>query len=162
MKLFFKSSFVLFLVISFIFCCFVPCFAASYSTYSDVLQSNSTVNNLLSLRSEKQRNLHYIAFRQSTDQYMLVMSDNFDVNNKVVSASSVDIIYYNSEYGSSNATRYFNISSSDFSLTVNHVVVSDFLDFSSKNETFGWQRYLLILVALILAFVIFNVLRRFK
>ena len=162
MKLFFKSFFISLLVVSVLLCCFVPCSASSYSTYSDVFQNNSTVNNLLSLRSDKQRNLHYIAFRQSSDQYMLVMSEHFAVNNKVVSASSVDIIYYNSDYGSSNATRYFNVSGTDFSLTVNHVVVSDFLDFSSKNETFGWQRYLLILVALILAFVIFNVLRRFK
>ena len=162
MKLFFKSFLTAILVFSVLLCCFVPCFAASYSTYSDVLQNNSTVNNLLSLRSDKQRNLHYIAFRQSSEQYMLVMAEHFDVNNNVVSASDVDIIYYNSEYGSSNSTRYFNISGSNFSLTVNHVVVSDFLDFSSKNETFGWQRYLLILVSLILAFVIFNVLRRFK
>ena len=93
---------------------------------------------------------------------MLVMSDKFQQSGKTVSASSVDIIYYDSDYGSNNSTRYFSTTQNGFSVTVNHVVVSDFLDFSSKNETSNWQQYILILCCLILAFVIFNVLRRFK
>lgn len=158
----FKVLFVVFSVVLILSCCMFSCFASSYSTYQDVLQNNSTVNNLLSLRSDKQKSLQYVAFRQSQSQYMLVMSDSFDVSEKNVSSERVEIIYYNSDYGSSNDTRYFSTSQTDFSLKVNHVVVSDFLDFSSKNETSHWQNYLLILVALILAFVIFNVLRRFK
>lgn len=93
---------------------------------------------------------------------MLVMSDSFSVNNDVVSTGNCYIIYYNSDYGSNNSTRYFSTIQSDFSLNVNHVVVSNFLDFSSKNETTNWQKYILIVVCLILAFVIFNVIRRFK
>ena len=158
----FRFLFVIISVFSVLLCCLLPCFASSYHTYSDVLQNNSTVNNLLSLRSSHQKDLHYIAFRSSSDEYMLVMSDKFADSGKVVSSDVVEIIYYNPEYGSSNSTRYFSTSQRDFSVTVNHVVVSDFLDFSSKNETSNWQQYLLILVALILAFVIFNVLRRFK
>lgn len=158
----FKNFVLILSVLSVLFACLVPCFAASYSTYSDTFQNNSTIVNLLSLRSDKQKSLKYVAFRQSQYQYMLVMSDSFVVSGKTVSADRVDIIYYNSDYGSSNDTRYFSTSQTDFSLTVNHVVVSDFLDFSSKNDTFHWQNYLLILVSLILAFVIFNVLRRFK
>ena len=140
----------------------LPCFASSYSTHSDVLQNNSTITNLLSLRSDKQKNLHYIGFRNSSGQYLLVMSDDFQKNGKTVSANAVDIIFYDSDIGPSNSTRYFSTQQKDFSLTINHVVVSDFLDFSSKNQSLHWQNYLLILVALILAFVIFNVLRRFK
>ena len=158
----FKVILCLVYVFSIIFCCMLPCFGASYSTYQDVLQNNSTVNNLLSLRSDRQKGLHYIAYRSSPDEYMLVMADKFTESGKTVSANSVDIIYYNSDYGSSNSTRYFSTADNNFSVTVNHVVVSDFLDFSSKNETSNWQNYLLILVGLILAFVIFNVLRRFK
>lgn len=158
----FRILFVIISVLSVLFCCFLPCFATSYHTYSDVFQNNSTVNNLLSLRSDHQKDLHFLAFRSTSDEYMLVMSGKFTESGKVVSAEAVDIIYYNPEYGSSNSTRYFSTSQRDFSVSVNHVVVSDFLDFSSKNETSNWQHYLLILVALILAFVIFNVLRRFK
>lgn len=158
----FKVLFVfvsIFLILTF---CMLPCFAASYNTHSDVLQNNSTINNLLSLRSDKQKNLHYIGFRNSSGQYLLVMSDDFQKSGKTVTANAVDIIFYDSDIGSSNSTRYFSTQQYDFSLTINHVVVSDFLDFSSKNDTSHWQNYLLILVALILAFVIFNVLRRFK
>lgn len=149
-------------VFSIIFCCMLPCFCASYSTYQDVFQNNSTVSNLLSLRSDRQKELQYIAFRSTPDEYILVMSDKFTKSGKSVSANAVDIIYYNSEYGSSNATRYFSTSENNFSVTINHVVVSDFLDFSSKNETSNWQQYILIVCCLILAFVIFNLLRRFK
>ena len=159
---FFKNLILVFSIISILLCCFLPCFASNYTTYSDVLQNNSTVNNLLSLRSDSQSHLDYVVFRQSPDQYMLVMSDSFVVNNKVVSAENCYVIYYNSEYGSNNSTRYFSTSESSFSLKVNHVVVSNFLDFSSKNETTNWQKYILIVVCLILAFVIFNVIRRFK
>lgn len=158
----FKFLFIVISVVFVLFSCMLPCFAASYSTYSDTLQNNSTVNNLLSLRSDRQKDLHYIAFRSSPDEYLLVMSDKFTKSGKSVSANAVDIIYYNSDYGSSNSTRYFSTSQNNFSVTVNHVVVSDFLDFSSKNETSNWQQYILIVCCLILAFVIFNVLRRFK
>ena len=158
----YKFFFVIVSVISVLFCCMLPCFAFSYETYQDVLQNNSIVNNLLSLRSEQQKDLHYIAFRSSSNAYLLVMSDSFNESGKTVSSDSVDIIFYDSDSGSSNSTRYFSTSQSNFSLTVNHVVVSDFLDFSSKNDTSNWQQYLLIVCCLILAFVIFNVLRRFK
>ncbi len=158
----FKFFFTIISVVLVLFCFMLPCFASSYSTYSDTLQNNSTVNNLLSLRSDKQKDLHYIAFRSSSDEYMLIMSDKFTESGKTVSSNNVDIIYYNSDYGSSNSTRYFSTSQNNFSVTVNHVVVSDFLDFSSKNDTSNWQQYILIVCCLILAFVIFNVLRRFK
>lgn len=158
----FKNIVLTISVVSVLIACMIPSFAVSYSTYTDTLQNNSTVANLLSLRSDKQKSLKFVAFRESQYQYMLVMSDSFDVSGKTVSADRVDIIYYNSDYGSSYDTRYFSTAQTNFSLSVNHVVVSDFLDFSSKNETSHWQNYLLILVGLILAFVIFNVLRRFK
>ncbi len=158
----FKFLFIIISVVSVLFCCMFPCFASSYSTYQDVLQNNSTVINLLSLRSDRQKDLHYVAFRSTPDEYMLVMSDKFTKSGKSVSSNAVDIIYYNSDYGSSNSTRYFSTSENNFTVTVNHVVVSDFLDFSSKNETSNWQQYILIVCCLILAFVIFNLLRRFK
>lgn len=158
----FKVLFLAFSVFLILSCCMLPCFASSYSTYQDVLQNNSTVNNLLSLRSNKQKDLHYIAFRSSSNEYLLVMSDSFNQSGKTVTSDSVDIIFYDSDLGSSNSTRYFSTHQNDFSLTVKHVVVSDFLDFSSKNDTSNWQQYLLIVCCLILAFVIFNVLRRFK
>lgn len=162
MSKFFKNIILTISIVSVFLACMLPCLASSYSTYSDTLQNNSTIVNLLSLRSDKQKSLKYVAFRQSQYQYMLVMSDSFDISGKNVSADRVDIIYYNSDYGSSSDTRYFSTAQTDFSLTVNHVVVSDFLDFSSKNETSHWQNYLLILVGLIFVFVTFNVIRRFK
>lgn len=158
----FIKGFILTLcVVSILVCSMLPCFATSYNTFSDVLQNNSTITNLLSLRSSHQRDLHFIGFRNSSGQYMLVMSDDFQQSGKTVSANTVDIIYYDSDTGS-NSTRYFSTQQNDFSLTVNHVVVSDFLDFSSKNDTSNWQQYILIVCCLILAFVIFNLLRRFK
>lgn len=162
MSKFFKNTILMISIVSVLLACMLPCFASSYSTYSDTFQNNTTIVNLLSLRSDKQKSLKYVAFRQSQYQYMLVMSDSFNISGKNVSADRVDIIYYNSDYGSSSDTRYFSTSQTEFSLRVNHVVVSDFLDFSSKNDTSHWQNYLLILVCLILVFVIFNVLRRFK
>ena len=158
----FKNFILIFSIVLVLLASMLPCFASSYSTYSDVLQNNSTINNLLSLRSDKQKNLHYIGFRNSSGQYLLVMSDDFQKSGKTVSSNAVDIIFYDSDIGSSNSTRYFSTQQNDFSLTINHVVVSDFLDFSSKNESLHWQNYLLILVGLILVFVIFNVLRRFR
>ena len=157
-----KVIFAVLFIVCVLACSVLPCFATSYSTYSDVLQNNSTVNNLLSLRSDRQRNLHYIGFRNTSGQYMLVMSDEFQQTGKTVSANAVDIIFYDSDIGSSNSTRYFSTQQTDFSLSVNHVVVSDFLDFSSKNDSLNWQQYILIVCCLILAFVIFNLLRRFK
>ena len=159
---FFKFFFVFVSVISVLFCSMLPCFASSYSTYQDVLQNNSTVNNLLSLRSDNQKDLHYIAFRSSSNEYLLVMSDSFNESGNTVTSDSVDIIFYDSDSGYNNSTRYFSTQQNNFSLTVNHVVVSDFMDFSSKNDTSNWQQYILIVCCLILAFVVFNLLRRFK
>ncbi|MCM1363592.1 MAG: hypothetical protein NC122_00620 [Faecalibacterium sp.] len=132
------------------------------STYSDTLYSNTTIANLLSLRQEEQLNTKYIGFRSSNTEYVLVISKDFTVNGSKVTAKDCDVIVYDSNMGTSNATRYFSVSYPTLTITVNHVVTSNFLEGSSKNETSSYQRYVLIGLFCVLAVVIFWVLRRFK
>lgn len=163
-KRFFLNSIALFTVIVIAFSMSCVSFAVSdnMTTYSDTLYSNSTVSNLLSLRQEEQLNKKYIGFRSSDSEYVLILSDNFTVNGNKVTAENCDLIVYSSNMGSSNATRYYSISSDTVSVTINHVVTSNFLEGSSKNESSSYQRYMIIGLFCLLGVVLFWVLRRFK
>lgn len=163
-KRFFLNSCTIFvvIVIAFFASCTGFCVSNNMSTYSDVLYSNSTISNLLSLRQEKQLYKKYIGFRNSNYEYVLILSDKFTVNGKTVTATDCDVIVYDSELGTSNATRYYSTSYPSITLTINHVVTSNFLENSSKNETSNYQRYVVIFLVCIFAVVVFWVLRRFK
>lgn len=135
---------------------------SNYVTYSDTLQNATTVQNLLTLRNDKQMRKHYIAFRSTTDEYVLLMSDKFDVNGKTVSCDECDIIVYNQSYGSSNMTRYYSSSLDECTLSVNHVVVSDFLDGSSRANNSNYNRTIIVFFVVVIALLAFWLIRRFK
>lgn len=136
--------------------------SSNMSTYADTLYSNSTVSNLLSLRQDEQLNTKYVGFRSSSTEYVLVISKDFTVNGKKITAKDCDVIVYDSSMGSSNDTRYYSVSYSSLTITANHVVTSNFLEGSSKNETSSYQRYMIVGLFCVLTFVAFWVLRRFK
>ena len=138
------------------------CASTNYVTYLDVLQNNSTVQNLLTLRTDEQMRNNYICFRASRDEYVLLISKDFDVNGKTVSCGNCDVVCYNTSYGDSNSTRYYSASFDNCSLTVNHVVVSDFLDGASRVNNSNYNRSIIVFFVVIAALLAFWLIRRFK
>lgn len=138
------------------------CASTNYVTYSDILQNNSTVQNLLTLRSDEQMRKNYICFRASRDEYVLLISKDFNVNGKTVSCGDCDVICYNTSYGDSNSTRYYSTSFDNCSLSVNHVVVSDFLDGASRVNNSNYNRAIIVFFVVIVALLAFWLIRRFK
>ena len=138
------------------------CASSNYVTYSDVLQNNSTVQNLLTLRTDEQMRKNYICFRSSSDEYVLLISKNFDVNGKTVSCGDCDVICYNTSYGSHDSSRYYSRSFDNSSLTIDHVVVSDFLDGSSRVNNSSYNRAIIVFFVVVIALLSFWLIRRFK
>lgn len=138
------------------------CASSNYVTYSDVLQNNSTVQNLLTLRSDEQMRKNYICFRASSDEYLLLISKKFDVNGKTVSCGDCDVICYNTSYGSHDSSRYYSRSFDNCSLTIKHVVVSDFLDGASRVNNSNYNRAIIVFFVVVIALLAFWLIRRFK
>lgn len=159
-----KKLFAAFTVVCVIvFCICSTAFAASktYTTYSDVTASTTTIQNLLTLRTDKQTTKRYVAFRTESE-YVLLISDDFSVNGSTVSCEDCDVIVYNSSYGSNNATRYYSTSYSSCSLSVSHVVVSNFLEGASRPDSSDYNNTVIVVLICILAVLAFWVIRRFK
>lgn len=159
-----KKLFAVFIVVCVIvFCICSTAFAASktYTTYSDVTASTTTIQNLLTLRTDKQATKRYVAFRTESE-YVLLIADDFSVNDSTVSCEDCDVIVYNSSYGSNNATRYYSTSYSSCSLSVSHVVVSNFLEGASRPDSSDYNNTVIVVLICILAFLAFWVIRRFK
>lgn len=149
--------FLLFFLLIFIFS--FSCFAVNYSTYSDVLSTSTQVNNLLSLRSNSDVLRDYVCIR-TEDEYLLFIADKFDVVGDNISANDVRVISYRSSSG--NSTRYYSVVIPEVDITRNHVVVSNFLNDSSKVNNTDWNKRILIILFCIFAVLIFWVIRRFK
>lgn len=136
--------------------------AVSYSTYSDTTINSSSVENLLSLREADQLRKDYIISRVSSSRYVLVLSDEWKVTNNSVTCSDCDIIYYDSSYGSDNSTRYVSTTAKDCTFTINHIVVSNFLKGASKPDNTNFFDFLKVGIVIIIALLIFKIIRGFK
>lgn len=136
--------------------------SVDFSTYGDLVSTNSTIQNLLSLRSDNQLRQDYIGVRSESNEYVLVLSDDFIVNNSNVSCGSCEVIYYNTSYGQDNSTRYYSVSYDDCTITLDHVVVSNFLDGSSRPDNTNFNDFIICGVVVIIVLLIFKVIRGFK
>lgn len=155
-KLFcFLLSFLLIFLFSF------SCFAVNYSTYSDLTATSSQVTNLLSLRSNSEVLKDYIVIR-TEDEYCLFISDNFDVVGDNISSTDVTLIGYRSSNYPSGSTRYYRMQVPEVDIIKNHVVVSNFLEDSSKVNNSEWHKHIIIILCCIFAILIFWIIRRFK
>lgn len=141
--------------------CSISCFAVDYSTYSDVTASTTQVTNLLSLRSNSDVLKDYVCIR-TEDEYCLFIADKFDVVGDTISANDVTVIAYRSSGVSGNSTRYYSLVLPEVDITKNHVVVSNFIDNSSKVNNTDWNKRIVIILCCILAVLVFWVIRRFK
>ncbi len=136
--------------------------AVNYSTYSDTTINTSYVENLLSLRDSDQLRKDYIISRVTSNRYVLVMADDWKVKNNSVTCSECDIIFYDTSYGTDNNTRYGSTTANDCTFTVNHIVVSNFLKGASKPDNTNFFDFLKIGIAIIIALLIFKIIRGFK
>lgn len=137
--------------------------ATNYSTYSDTLSNNSQVVSLLSLRKLSDASKHYVCFRASQYRYLLVVG--FDITQTGSrSLSFSDCLIY--EYDSSitgNSTRYKLYTGQTGSISVNHIVCSDVIEFSSKADSSPiWLNFIYIFLVVIAFILLLNLLRRFK
>ena len=136
--------------------------SADFSTYGDVTSTTSNIVNLLSLRTDEQLRKDYIALRNSQNEYVLVLADEFTVTGSNISCGECDVIGYNQDYGTNNNTRYYSVSYDDCSITKNHVVVSNFLEGSSRPDNTNFHDFIICAVVIIIALLIFKVIRGFK
>lgn len=134
----------------------------NYSTYADLLSSNTTVQNLLSLRSDKELNKKYVCFRADNTLYLLLMSDSFESSGKKLTFNEAVVIMYDTSIQGTTSSKYFKTEIGSGAVTVNHVVSSDFLGGSSRDGTKSFNTVFICLLFCILAVVVFSVFRRFK
>lgn len=153
-------------IISFILC-FILLFSLSFSsfaigfqTYSDLTVSSSQVNALLSLRSNDEVLKDYVCIR-TEDEYILFVSDNFNVVDNIISGTNVVSYVYTSNKPSSTS-RYYSVNYDEITISKSHLVVSNFIDFSSKPDNSDFNKRFTIVIICILAVLVFLVLRRFK
>lgn len=156
-----KKFFCLFFSVLIAVICSISCFAVDYSTYADVTASTTQVTNLLSLRSNSDVLKDYVCIR-AEDEYCLFIADKFDLVGDTISANDVTVIAYRSSGTSGNSTRYYSVILPEVDITKNHVVVSNFLDDSSKVNNTDWNKRIVIILCCILAVLVFWVIRRFK
>lgn len=156
-----KKIVSLILCIVFIFLFSVSVFAVDFSTYSDLTATASQVQNLLSLRDEKDILKDYIVIRTDND-YILFIADKFTVNNNIITANNVTEIVYRNTGVTGQATRYYSTTANNIKITKSHVVVSNFLKGSSKVDNTDYFMIIKIVLICILAVLIFWVIRRFK
>ncbi len=160
MKRFFIFLTVTVLLISCVTC---AASAASYSTYADILGTNSTVQSLLSLRNGEELYSDYVCIRASNYEYYLFFSDTFSESDGTVRAGDYTGYCYNTTNTQNNATRYSTVSGSSLTIDVNHVVVSNFMGFSSRADEDSSNLSILKVIGILLfALVLFLVIRRFR
>lgn len=153
-------------ILSFVLCFFLlfslsfSSFAIGFQTDSDLTASSSQVTALLSLRSHDEVLKDYVCIR-TEKEYLLFVSDNFNVVDDIISATDVVCYAYNNSYPSSS-TRYYSVHYDEVTISKSHLVVSNFIDFSSKPDNSDFNKRFTIVIICILAVLIFLVLRRFK
>ena len=156
-----KNVFCIFLSFLLIFILSFSCFAVNYTTDSDLTASSTQVSNLLSLRSNSEVLKDYVIIR-TENEYCLFISDNFSVVGDNISSTDVTLIGYRSNNYPSGGTRYYRMQVPEIDIIKNHVVVSNFLEDSSKVNNTEWHKHIIIILCCIFAILIFWVIRRFK
>lgn len=155
-----KKIFSFILCFIFLFSFSFSSFAIGFQTKSDLTSSSSQVSALLSLRSNDEVLKDYVCIR-TEDEVILFVSDNFNVVDSIISATDVVSYVYNSSY-SSNTSRYYSVHYDEITISKSHLVVSNFIDFSSKPDNTDFNKRFTIVIICIFAVLIFLVLRRFK
>lgn len=114
-----------FITILLLFSLALPCFALSHSTYSDLAQNNSTVQNLLSfaMNYDSFAESDYVCYCSAQNTYFIVWGDLFVNGNKVTSSEDINYIKYSRD--TLNQYSYEVSSSSDFTLNINNVITSN-------------------------------------
>lgn len=156
-----KKFLYFFLCLCFICVLSISCFAVDYNTYSDVTASTTQVTNLLSLRSDSDVLKKYVCIR-TQDDYILFISDDFEVVGDNITTPEATLIVYKNSGVTGNATRYYSITQKNIKIVRSHVVVSNFIDNSSKVNNTDWNKRITIILVCILAVLLFWVVRRFK
>lgn len=149
----------------------VPSFALSSSTYADISSTSSTGQNLLNLafNHDSFKNKDFVIYQDGQYSYYIVWSDKLVYSGSSVSADEIEYISY-IRTGSSYdyAYSYTYGTDSKFSLTVNHLTVSnvDGLGFIStvyeEHEARQNQKTFDIFIFAILFVVALTSLRGFK
>lgn len=156
-----KKILSLFLCLLLILILSFSAFAVDYSTYSDVTAAATQVSNLLSLRSDSDVLKDYVCIR-TQDDYILFISDDFEVIGDYITSPEATLIVYRNSGVTGNSTRYYSQVQKNIKITKHHIVVSNFIDGSSKIDNTDWNKRLTILLVCILAILLFWVVRRFK
>lgn len=156
-----KKFLCVFFSVLFAVICSISCYAVNYSTSSDLTANSTQVNNLLSLRSNSDVLRDYVCIR-TEEEYLLFISDNFNVVGDNISSTDVTVIGYRNSGSSGNSSRYYSIVIPEIDIIKNHVVVSNFLEDSSKVNNTEWHKHIIIILCCIFAILIFWVIRRFK
>lgn len=165
MKKFFKRFFLGFTISCVIVSCVMfssSAASADFSTYGDVTSTTSNIVNLLSLRTDEQLRKDYIALRNSQNEYVLVLADEFTLSGNKISCDECDVIAYSQEYGTNNNTRYYLVTYDSCQIVKNHVVVSNFLEGSSRPDNTNFHDFIICAVVIIIVLLIFKVIRGFK
>lgn len=114
----------------------VPCFALTHSTYSDVVQSNTTCQNLISLAMnyESFTDSDFVVYCPSQYTYFIVWGDLSATQGKVTSTDSVNYIEYSR--GSDMVYSYTVGSSENFTLNFSDVFVSNINGFGMRSALY--------------------------
>lgn len=120
-----KKLLSLFLVVLIICCTVLPCSALSHSTYSDLAQNNSTVQNLLSfaMNYDTFSESKFVVYTSAQNTYFIVWGDLNYLQNKIISNSEIHYIEYSRD--SDLQYTYKTSVSDNFTLAVNDVVVTN-------------------------------------
>lgn len=142
-------------------------FALSSSTYADLSQSSSTVQNLISYANNYSDFItsDYVVFQNGQYSYYIFWGDDFEYDGISVTASEAQCISYIREGSSYDyAYKYTYSDAQNLSLTVNHSVISNidelgsssalYLEYKQNNRDTAFNVFILgfLFVLMILAF----------
>lgn len=154
-----NKFFVVLLTFILLFSFALPCFALNHSTYNDIAQNNSTVQNLLSFAMNYNtfKESDYVVYCNAQNSYFIVWGELIVSSNRVV--SNEDIFYVSYIRGTDNQYHYTYSEDSSFILNVNDVVVSNIDGIGMQSqiyEEFDYRQnfYDFSVVVLVLLFVI--------
>ena len=162
-------KFIKILICSFFICSIfcINAFALSSSTYGDLSQSSTQVQNLVSYAYNYKSFKHsdFVVFQDAQYSYRIVWADKIEINNNRVSASDVEMISYVRTGTTGSNYTYTYSTDSSLSLTVNNLVVSNVHGLgsaSSMYEQFISQYQTKILLIFITAFACVLVFLAFR
>lgn len=132
-----KKIISIILVVISLFLFVVPSSALSHSTYSDLSQSNTTVQNLISFANnyDSFHESKFVVYNTSNTSTFIVWGDSLTGNQNNVTSSSK--VYY-IEYSRNSDMQYsYKYSFSDnFSLNVSDVIISNIPEVGMTSQLF--------------------------